>query len=132
MTDRVKKSLAELMIASKFLVVGLTATAIHMSMVWLLMEKFSQPPFLANLGAFMTAFVFSFLGHYHWSFKTHTRQANSLQRFFLVAASALLLNNILLVFLLEKAYFSELITTILSVLIIPVYSFIGSRFWAFK
>ena len=132
MENKYHKSWAEILVASKFALVGLFATGVHISMVWLLMMVVGQPPFVANLLAFATAFGFSYVGHYHWSFKAQSRQGNNLRRFFLVAVSALVLNNILLVYMLEKAYFSELVSTIVSVFIIPLYTFIGSRFWAFK
>lgn len=132
MTNRVSLILHELITASKFAVVGLAATAVHVGVVWLLMGLFSQPPYLANALAFLTAFGFSYLGHCHWSFRAQERQGNSFRRFFLIASSAFLLNNILLTYMLEKAYFSELVSVIIAVFIIPLYTFIGSRFWAFK
>lgn len=132
MSNTMRKTLHEVMTASKFAVVGLVATLIHILMVWFLMKIFSQPPFAANALAFFTAFGFSYMGHYHWSFKSQAKEGNSFRRFFLVAGSAFLLNNILLVYMLEKAYFSELISVVISVFIIPLYTFIGSRFWAFK
>ena len=112
--------------------VGLVATAIHASTVWVLMAVFYLPPFSANALAFLCAFGFSYLGHYHWSFSGQAKSGNSLRRFFLLAVSAFILNNFLLAYMLEKAYFSEQISVIVSVFIIPVYNFIGSRFWAFK
>ena len=126
------KTLKELVTASKFAVVGLAATGIHVFMVWLLMGIFTLPPFLANTSAFLTAFGFSYMGHYHWSFKAQPRQGNNFKRFILIAGSAFLLNNVLMVYMLEKAYFSEMISVIISIFIIPLYTFIGSRFWAFK
>lgn len=132
MTNRASQLLHELITVSKFALVGLTATAVHVFMVWLLMGLFSQPPYLANALAFLTAFCFSYLGHYHWSFRAQPKEGNSFRRFFLIAASAFLLNNILLTYMLEKAYFSELVSVIIAVFIIPLYTFIGSRFWAFK
>lgn len=132
MDSKTGKTLKELITASKFAAVGLAATGIHVFMVWLLMEIFSQPPFLANTPAFLMAFGFSYLGHYHWSFKTQPRQGNNFKRFILIAGSAFLLNNILLAYMLEKAYFSEMISVIVSIFIIPIYTFTGSRLWAFK
>ena len=132
MDSRMGKTLRELITASKFAAVGLAATAIHVFMVWLLMDIFSLPPFLANTPAFLTAFGFSYMGHYHWSFKAQPRQGNSFRRFILIAGSAFLLNNVLLVYMLEKAYFSEMVSVIVSIFIIPLYTFTGSRFWAFK
>lgn len=132
MGTRVEKTLQELITASKFAVVGLAVTGIHIFVVWLLMDIFSQPPFLANTLAFLTAFGFSYMGHYHWSFKAQPRQGNSFRRFILIAVSAFILNNVLLVYMLEKAYFSEVVSVIISIFIIPLYTFTGSRLWVFK
>jgi len=132
MTGSLTKTLTEIVTASKFAIVGLCATAIHIFMVWLLMSVFTLQPLLANTLAFLTAFVFSYLGHHHWSFNSGSRSGNSLKKFFVVAGSAFLLNNFLLVYMLEAAYFSQQVSVMISVFIIPIYSFIGSRFWAFK
>ena len=132
MDSRIGKALKELVTASKFAAVGLAATGIHVFMVWLLMDIFSLPPFYANTPAFLTASGFSYMGHYHWSFKAQPRQGSNFKRFILIAGSAFLLNNVLLVYMLEKAYFSEMISVIISIFIIPLYTFIGSRLWAFK
>ena len=132
MTSKARKTLGELITASKFAAVGLAATSIHVFMVWFLMKIFSLSPYPTNTIAFLTAFGFSYLGHYHWSFRAQARQANNFRRFVLIAGSAFLLNNILLTYMLEKAYFSEMVSVIFSIFIIPLYTFIGSRFWAFK
>lgn len=132
MGSRMAETFREVITASKFAMVGLAATGIHVLMVWLLMDIFSLPPFFANTTAFLTAFGFSYMGHYHWSFKTQPRQGNSFKRFMLIAGSAFLLNTVLLAYMLEKAYFSEMVSVMVSIFIIPLYTFTGSRFWAFK
>ena len=132
MAGKARKTLGELITAAKFAAVGLAATAVHVFMVWVLMKLFFLSPYPTNTIAFLTAFGFSYLGHYHWSFKEQPKEGNSFRRFVMIAGSAFLLNNILLTYMLEKAYFPEMISVIFSIFIIPLYTFIGSRFWAFK
>lgn len=126
------KTIAEIFIASKFALVGLAATGVHLLMVWLLITLAELAPLLANLLAFLTAFGVSYMGHRHFTFKAQSTSGNSFTRFALIALSAFLINNILLIYLLEKAYLSDLQSTIVAVFIIPAYTFIMSRLWAFK
>lgn len=131
--ERLTKTLAsELLIASRFTLIGLAATGIHIGIVWMLIGLYEMQPLLANLFAFLTAFSVSFIGQYHWTFRSNRAWKSALVRFFLIAATAFLANNLLLGSLLELEIFSASIAATLAALAIPAISYFAGRFWAFN
>lgn len=124
--------LAELPVVFRFAIVGLSATAVHMGMIFLLITRMAVHPVGANAAAFLTAFMVSFLGHLHWSFTRARSRRQAFPRFLLTALSAFALNNIMLVWLLQLRLLPDLVSTMLAVFIIPLYTFLLSRFWAFR
>jgi putative flippase GtrA len=64
-----KKLWREAIIASRFGLVGITATAVHMLAVSVLLSETQLPTLLANACAFLVAFCVSFAGNYVWTFQ---------------------------------------------------------------
>ncbi len=118
--------------ASRFTIVGLAATATHLGIVWGLVTARALPPLPANLAAFLCAFVVSFTGQYFWTFRSTRNHYAALWRFFVVAGSAFLLNNVVLVGLLDAGVMPERWATVLAVLVIPPFTYLFSRIWALR
>ncbi|MCG7375260.1 GtrA family protein [Pseudomonas luteola] len=118
--------------AGRFAIVGLVATAVHISILWVLINLFAIQVFFANLTAFIIAFLVSFSGHYLWTFKSSLEFYKAVIRFLLISLSGFLLNNIILITLLKKAWFSNTTAATLAVIIVPAITFIASKLWGFK
>jgi len=118
--------------AGRFAIVGLVATAVHISILWVLINLFATQVFFANLTAFIIAFLVSFSGHYLWTFKSSLEFYKAVIRFLLISLSGFLLNNIILITLLKKAWFSNTTAATLAVIIVPAITFIASKLWGFK
>lgn len=85
----------------------------------------------ANVFAFLLAFNVSFFGHKYLTFsRLHNEQILSLPHFFLVAASAGIINELLYYFLLNYTHLNYLLALFLVLGLVSVYSFTVSRFWA--
>jgi putative flippase GtrA len=120
----------ELGAALRFGVVGVLATALHMGMVWWLIGA-GISPLPANLLAFLSAFLVSFVGHYHWSFRSTAHPLRAMLRFLTVAVGLLAVNSLLLSWLLQLGW-PERTAAVAAAMSVPVLGFLASRFWAFR
>ena len=110
-----------------FLLIGAMAALTHLSVVAYL----DLEPLLSNIIAFLIAFNVSFFGHKYVTFAAIADQKKlRLPYFFLVAVSALLLNEFLYFLFLTYTSLHYLIALILVLIMVAVYTFVLSRFWA--
>lgn len=116
---------------SRFGVVGIVATLLHMVVVWTLIQTTALHPLLANLIAFGVAFGLSFAGHYFWTFASDLIWHQAALRFFLIAVSGFLLNTIILVGLIRAEWIDAQWAAVISTAIVPVFTYLLSRFWGF-
>jgi len=122
----------EILYASRFGLVGIMATLIHMTVVWFLVSFYPLPVLASNLIAFLVAFSVSFSGNYYWTFRANCSLKKALTRLFLISGSAFLVNSFLLSWLLDRGFFSPTVSAITAVGIIPVITFVSSRLWVFR
>lgn len=117
-----------------FGVVGVSAMLVHMGMVWLLVERFAQPPLRANVFGFLVAFGVSYLGHGRLTFKGHGADVGaSLPRFFLVASLGFAVNQSAYALLLARFGPQSYLPLLALVLIgVALLTFVLSRTWAFS
>lgn len=118
----------------RFGVVGSLAALVNMFVVWLLVEKvFFLPPLGANVFAFLIAFWVSYFGHSRLTFNHAKHDVGyAVPRFFLVAVLSFLLNEGFYFLLLHFTSLPYLWALFLVLAIVPVFTFILSRFWAFR
>ena len=117
----------------RFGIIGVLASCWHFCMVYLFVSKQLSEPLIANIFAFFSAFLISYLGHSLWTFndKTHTHKT-AVRKFFLVALVGFILNEggyYLLLTLTSLNYMSALIIILL---IVPLITFVLSKYWAFS
>ena len=124
--------LREIITAGRFGLVGLLATVVHIAIVWVLLALTNIVPVLANTLAFMVAFCISFVGNYLWTFRSPGSPRRAIFRFFVIAASAFIVNTLVLAFLVRQDWFSPVVSAILSASLVPVISFFASRLWGFE
>jgi putative flippase GtrA len=129
--NQLSRSVVETLIAVRFTIVGLLATAIHLSIA-LVLVSIGLNPLLANATAFCFAFLFSFFGHFNWTFKKRQGYGQSFFMFLLVSLSSIFLSTVVLGALIEYSSLDTSWAVVLSVTIIPLINYLASRFWAFK
>lgn len=122
----------EALIATRFGLVGLLATAVHITIVWRLLAEAVTTQIRANTLAFLIAFGISFAGNYLWTFGSPGRPRRTMFRFFVIAVCAFTANTLLLAFLVHKGWFSPVISAVTSASVVPVMSFVASRLWGFE
>jgi putative flippase GtrA len=122
----------ELRLASRFGLVGIVATGVHMLVVLLLIQTTNLFVLVANLLAFLTAFGVSFVGNYVWTFGSPGSPRTAMHRFLLVSITAFSANMCLLALLTQWAALEPATAAITAATVIPAMTYIGSRSWAFR
>jgi putative flippase GtrA len=122
----------EVLTASRFGLVGVSATVVHIMVVWLLLKQAGLTPISANTLAFLTAFGVSFTGNYLWTFGSPGKPWRAIIRYLFIAVSAFSVNTTILVFLVYGGWFSVLSSAVFSAAIVPVVSYSASRLWGFE
>ena len=117
--------------ASRFGVVGLAATGLHFLLA-LLLIKLGIHALLANFGAFCGAFILSYLGHAHWSFRdqNHSRHS-SIERFIIISGMGFLVNETLFAVLLSRTPLPHELALALTLVTVAGATFLFLRHWAF-
>ncbi len=132
---RYRKLKTETAAAGKFAVVGVLATLAHAAVASALLESGTLAPLPANLGGYLVAFWVSFCGHFFWSF-AHLRQdgavLKSIIRFLIISVSGFALNSSILTLWLKLTPWSELAGLLFSIAIVPAFTFLAARLWAFS
>ncbi|MFI4918766.1 MAG: GtrA family protein [Legionellales bacterium] len=114
-----------------FVGVGGTAALVHVSIVLILVSGLGMQPLIANILAFLVSFNISFVGHKHLTFsQMHAQKKLKLPHFFVVCASAGVINESLYFLLLRYSKLNYIVALILVMGIVSTYSFIVSRLWA--
>ena len=116
----------------RFGIVGLLATFVHMVIGFLLIQS-NWLPVMANLLAFIIAFLVSFIGHLGFSFANQVVSLSSaLWKFALVALIGFACNEVLLILLLSEGELTDTVSLWISTGCAAVLTFALSRVWAFR
>lgn len=116
---------------ARFGIVGIAATIVHLSTVYLILENSSVNVIFSNGIGFATAFIVSFTGHYYWTFRSDRAVASAIKRFFLVSFGGFIANSICLEFLISSAFFSQFTSVFVSIFVIPIATFLLGKIWVF-
>jgi len=116
----------------RFGIVGLTAAALHFSIVVMLVQTWLFMPLVANIFGFAAGFQVSYWGHRMWTFsETVTSHRVALPRLLIVQAINLLANETLFyIFLSLNLPYPVALLIVLSTL--PLFTFISSKLWVFR
>lgn len=115
-----------------FAVTGGAAAATHWLVVVALVEASALSPLRANVAGFAVAFLVSYGGHRHLTFRAAAvphRQA--LPRFLAVALAGLALNQVLYAWLLRHAPWPYPLALAVVLVLVAALTFLLARGWAF-
>lgn len=113
-----------------FGIIGITALIAHLIAVWAQVRLLSVQPLIANIFAFLFAFNVSYVGHKRLTFARLGGKQLQRSHFFLVAASAGLLNEGLYYVFLRFTRLDYVFSLLIVIALVSVYTFILSRYWA--
>lgn len=116
----------------RFGVVGLTAATVHFGTVVFLVQYFEYAPLVANVIAFLFSFQVSYWGHRGWTFQdADVMHRQAIPKLLLVQVINLIANETLFyIFLSFHLPYQVALLLVLSIL--PIFTFISSKFWIFK
>lgn len=112
--------------------VGVAASVTHATVGILLVRNGILEPFKANILAFLTAFVVSYVGHYSFSFRSDAAHGGALTKFFLVAVLGLAMNQMIVLIVVNWQKLPYELALGIVFLTVPVSTYLLSRFWAFR
>lgn len=114
-----------------FVFMGGITTVVHV-LVGLCAHHFAGlAPFNANLVAFSVAFFLSYFLHKTYSFRSPGRVRRSMPRFFVVSATNLILNQLIVYVFSIVLGHPYWISLAIMVVVVPTFTYILSRVWVF-
>lgn len=116
---------------SRFGLVGVAATLFHGVALFCWVELVGLNPVVSNALAFSTAFLVSYLGHYHWTFGSSAGHISSMSKFLLTALAGFFANIAIMALVTEKLALNYWIGFAIIVLTIPALTYVISRCWVF-
>ncbi|MBS0445666.1 MAG: GtrA family protein [Proteobacteria bacterium] len=115
-----------------FIVVGCLAAAVHFGVVVALVHGLDLAPLVANVAGWLVAFVVSFSGHFHLTFRAlRAPLLRSAWRFFMVSALGFLANEAAYAVLLRWTGLNYALTLAIVLIAVAVSTWLLSRHWAF-
>ncbi|BBL60455.1 GtrA family protein [Methylomonas koyamae] len=117
----------------KFAIVGGLATATHAGLFALVLEAQLAGALQANFIAFAVAFLISFLGQYHWTFRniSKTHWTRKMLKFLIVALIGLGMNTAGVLVIVDWLLLPYPYAVLFMVTVVPVTTFIVNKNWAF-
>lgn len=116
----------------RFGVIGMTAAAVHFSIVVLLVESHTLPPLMANVFAFFIAFQVSYFGHRQWTFGAETNHSIAMPKLLLISFSVFMANEGSYYVLMSAFHLPYALALFIVLAVLPVFTFTLSKFWVFR
>lgn len=127
------RCLAQLPQPLQFVLVGGCAAATHLAVVALLVQATQMAPLVANVLAFLVAFVVSYNGHALLTFASaRARGWGVVARYFAVASLSFVANELLYAIALDWLHWHYLWSLAGVLVLVAVATFVLSKFWAFR
>ena len=115
-----------------FAAVGLTAMAVHLASVALVLVPLGLSPLVANVIAFLMAFQVSHAGHSRFTFRAQEAPvAQSRWRFFAVSCLSFAVNELMYAVLLRFTALDYRVALAIVLFAVAVLTFFLARYWAF-
>lgn len=115
----------------RFSGVGAISTLAHVLVALLVQGAFHFPVQIANFSGFCVAVSLSYIGHALVTFKTSGNHTIHLPRFIFVALAGLSASSAITYVIYNKLNGSFAVAMAIVAIIVPLMTFLGSKFWAF-
>lgn len=115
----------------RFGLVGLTATAAHLAIVFALVATTELAAIVMHVAGFLGAFSISFLGHYVYTFRSTKRLSTAAMRFVAVSCCALLASSAI-AWLGTKVGLPQTVSLLVAAASVPAASYVASRELVFR
>lgn len=113
--------------------VGTLAAVTHMLAAFLIVEAGWASPAWANVGAFLCAFLVSYIGHRRYTFSYAGKNSDSIGKWFVVSVCGFLFNQLLFVSALHLfPHVFYLVLMFVVTAMMAVASYLLGKYWAFS
>lgn len=116
----------------RFGIVGLTAAAIHFSIVVWFVQVWLFAPLVANIFGFTISFQVSYWGHRLWTFRDSIASHRVAVLKMLIVQLTNFVANEILFYIFLQCHLPYPIALLIVLMILPIFTFISSKLWVFK
>jgi putative flippase GtrA len=114
----------------RFALVGGAASATHFVVALSLAHFAHAAPWAANIAAFLTALIVSYLGNSILTFEVEARRAGAFAKFAALSAVGFVLNQTTVVLLTGPAHWPYWAALCVVLILVPPMTFVLSKYWA--
>jgi putative flippase GtrA len=132
MNTRLDHLQREILRLFRFGLTGVVATTVYATVALLAIEAFGAAPVAGSVLGYATATGVSFYGHSLFSFQVRLDHGTALRRFLVLSAASFVLSTGLMWLIADIMDFSPRIAVAVIVIVIPINTYICSRFWVFR
>ncbi len=116
---------------ARFSLVGVLATAVHVTLAYAARGAFDLAPVTANAVGFCGAFLISYFGHHQWTFARTGNHRAHLARFLVVSMLAYALSHFITVAVTGWMHLNYVLALGVILVMVPPANYVFSSFWAF-
>jgi putative flippase GtrA len=116
----------------RFAVVGVGGTVLYFGVLLLLVEGLRMEVTAASSVAFVCVVLQNYYLHYVWTFQSDTRHGRAMPLFFLMSATGLLLNWLIMHFGAENRGFNYLLVQAMSIAVVVAWNMAISYLYVFR
>jgi len=127
-----KRIKQEAVVVTRYGLVGIAATAVHMLIVSFLVLLTPMHTLLANTIAFCAAFAVTFAGNYLWTFQSPGNLRRAIRRLLLISTAAFSVNTVVLSAIIGQKWLPDVGAAFISAAVVPLITFIIIRLWGFQ
>lgn len=122
----------QLLQIARFLIVGVSAAAVHFSVVVYLVQFHQYLPLIANVAGFVVSFQVSYWGHRVWTFSgTEVLHREAYPKLVLLQIFNFGLNEILY-FILLSLHLPYQLALLIVLSVLPAFTFMTSKYYIFR
>ena len=115
----------------RFASIGFLSTVTHGVVLNVLVLGAGVHPTLANVGAFLTAFTVSYLGHYYFSFRSKNTHVETASKYFVAALVGLAINTLIFAVIVNWMNLHYMIAFAAVIVLLPPIMFLISKKFVF-
>lgn len=127
-----KRIKQEAVVVTRYGLVGIAATVVHMLIVSALVLLTPMHTLLANTIAFCAAFAVTFAGNYLWTFQSPGNLWRAIRRLLLISTAAFSVNTVVLSAIISQKWLPDVGAAFISAAVVPLITFIIIRLWGFQ
>lgn len=116
----------------RFGLIGLFATTLHVCVAFTAEAAASLPPQYANTAGFLSAFLFSYIGHLRYTFGKKAHARIYLLRFMVLSGFSFFLSSGIVHVVTQRLGQDFLWALALVAVLVPASTFVIAKFWAFS